>query len=46
MRITIGTGTTRQTVVVPQGKTFRDQPHHERQRFERQFCQLAGIPRT
>lgn len=46
MRITTGTGNSKITVAVPQGETFRRQPYHERQQFERQFCQLAGISRT
>lgn len=44
MRITIGSGNNRSTVTVPQGKAFRSQPYVERQRFERDFCHLAGIP--
>jgi len=46
MRITIGTGSNRQTVTVPQGSEFRKQDYNERNRFERQFCQLAGIKRA
>ena len=45
MRITIGSGNRSQTVVVPTGKAYRDQPHYEKERFKRQFCQLAGISR-
>ena len=46
MRITIGSGNSRSSVVVPQGKAFRIQPYVERQRFERDFCHLAGISRV
>jgi len=45
MRITIGSGSNKQTVVVPQGELYRKQDHTAKTRFVRQFCQIAGIPR-
>ena len=45
MRITIGSGNNRQSVSVASGKAYRDSHHAERQRFQRQFCELARIER-
>lgn len=43
MKITIGSGNNRKSVVVATGKEFRKADYHERRKFVRNFCGLAGI---